>query len=809
MTSVDEIGSAYQCIGAGSNCHTVDITVKGFTGGDSCEDENDYYAFSFVVDECVPSVLEETNYSAILSCDSEKLYFEYYTGCLDCICEMETYTYEYYSDFDDNSDDDLNGFIVHDNNNNNDQDYNAETDEEYQAPSDDSDTDIQMINQNQAHHDSTEILNENNKRKRNFSDFEPNLKRRKLQLTDDRLTQIVNEHFLEKTRQLKKQRTLIVVPLCILEQWFNEIDKKAPGEFNILKYHGNERRKLKLRDLLKYDVVITTYDIICFDYNRGNDEKYENTFFSHKMKGFFYRIVLDEAHIIKNCNSWKARACAVLGKNGCKMRWVLTGTPIQNGLCDLFSLGRFLRYPQFYHLSIFKNVFWIKGNKGQYRSRETRLKILSFLSVVMLRRLKSEVIDNIVSKTEEWIEVELDNDTRMLYDKYESDARSDLEYHIQCGNVQQHWNTILIQLMRLRQICSNPDIAMGIQGMCKYCGDEVDKPYKIMKCGHLFCAEHLEVIEGKCPMILCKVEFDEWSDDIIDLPNRRPYFSKRWRDFMELNHGIFTMELLNKKFGNDIAFIINTYLYENNNKIKDMNAYVIRRRITKAKGEYANINMNSGEWNEIYENVEWNKEFKDDKMNGYENNYIFPAPYEYTFIPTAKTKILIKKILMIRRDKPKDKILIYSQWTTMLNLIEFVLNKYDIGYYRYDGSLSYDTRVNIIKDFKEGFSDKNVLLISLKCGAVGLNLETANHVMFVDLWWNPAIEAQAIDRVHRIGQKKHVYVTRFVIKNSVQDRMLKIQDEKKECADFALNGAKLLSSANGMNIDIVRRLFGE
>lgn len=143
----------------------------------------------------------------------------------------------------------------------------------------------------------------------------------------------------------------------------------------------------------------------------------------------------------------------------------------------------------------------------------------------------------------------------------------------------------------------------------------------------------------------------------------------------------------------------------------------------------------------------------------------------------------------------------------MLALIEFVLQKYGIGYLRYDGGTKYSERKEILDEFKRGHR-KKVLLISLKCGALGLNLMAANHVIFIDLWWNPAIEAQAVDRVHRIGQKKHVHITRIVIRDSVQDRMMEIQREKQDTADFALLGAKALNSSSGESVRILRRLFG-
>ncbi|KAF9371002.1 hypothetical protein CPC16_003347 [Podila verticillata] len=80
----------------------------------------------------------------------------------------------------------------------------------------------------------------------------------------------------------------------------------------------------------------------------------------------------------------------------------------------------------------------------------------------------------------------------------------------------------------------------------------------------------------------------------------------------------------------------------------------------------------------------------------------------------------------------------------------------------------------------------SVMLISLKCGSLGLNMTVANHVVMMDPWWNPAIENQAIDRVHRIGQKREVFVHRLCIPETVEDRILDLQAKKQALADGAL-----------------------
>ena len=124
------------------------------------------------------------------------------------------------------------------------------------------------------------------------------------------------------------------------------------------------------------------------------------------------------------------------------------------------------------------------------------------------------------------------------------------------------------------------------------------------------------------------------------------------------------------------------------------------------------------------------------------------------------------------------KSVVFSQFTSFLSLIEPVLTQANMRFLRLDGSTSQKARAAVLAEFKE--SPKfTILLLSLKAGGVGLNLTTAKRVFMMDPWWSFAVEAQAIDRVHRMGQEDEVKVYRFIVKNSVEERMLKVQERKK------------------------------
>ncbi|KZT05039.1 uncharacterized protein LAESUDRAFT_656488 [Laetiporus sulphureus 93-53] len=132
-----------------------------------------------------------------------------------------------------------------------------------------------------------------------------------------------------------------------------------------------------------------------------------------------------------------------------------------------------------------------------------------------------------------------------------------------------------------------------------------------------------------------------------------------------------------------------------------------------------------------------------------------------------------------------DKIIVFSQWTSMLDLIETLFSRYGIRSLRYDGKMSRGAREEVLMQFRKPGGLK-VALISTKCGGVGLNLVSANRIVNMDLGWNYASESQAYDRVHRLGQDKEVFVKRLVVRDTIEQRMLKLQETKVGLAEAAL-----------------------
>ena len=132
------------------------------------------------------------------------------------------------------------------------------------------------------------------------------------------------------------------------------------------------------------------------------------------------------------------------------------------------------------------------------------------------------------------------------------------------------------------------------------------------------------------------------------------------------------------------------------------------------------------------------------------------------------------------------RVLLFSQFTSMLSILEKELNELGLETFYLRGSTKPQDRLTMANAFNEG--EKDVFLISLKAGGTGLNLTGADTVILYDLWWNPAVEEQAAGRAHRMGQKKVVEVWRMIAEGTVEEKMNSLQQEKRELFQKVIQG---------------------
>lgn len=137
-----------------------------------------------------------------------------------------------------------------------------------------------------------------------------------------------------------------------------------------------------------------------------------------------------------------------------------------------------------------------------------------------------------------------------------------------------------------------------------------------------------------------------------------------------------------------------------------------------------------------------------------------------------------------------EKVLIFTQFTEMGNLLKhFITERFGEAPLFYHGGCSIKRRKEMVDTFQSNHAD-NIFILSLKAAGTGLNLTAASHVIHFDLWWNPAVEAQATDRAYRIGQKNKVMVHRFITKNTFEERINEMIQSKKTLADLTVGAGE-------------------
>lgn len=567
--------------------------------------------------------------------------------------------------------------------------------------------------------------------------------------------------------------TLVVAPMSLLAQWESEAVKaSAQGTLKSLVYYGSEKAA-NLQNLCceanaasAPNLIITSYGVVLSEYNQvaacGGDRGSHGGLFSLD----FFRVILDEAHFIKNRQSKTAKACYEISA---QHKWVLTGTPIVNRLEDLFSLVHFLRVEPWSNFSFWKTFITVPfESKDFIRALDV---VQTVLEPLVMRRTKDmktpdgQALVPLPPRTIEIEELELSKQEREVYDYIFTRAKRTFNATIEAGTLLKSYTTIFAQILRLRQSCCHPvltrnkaiaaeeeeaaaasDVAQGLandmdlQELIERFTSDTDSGEQDV--ANKFGAHVLKEIQSQanneCP--ICSEE-----------PMVEPAVTGCW-------HSACKQCLLD---------------YIEHQKAKQTLPLCFNCREP--------INQR-----DIFEVVH----HQDDD----EDLYSATQPGETSTPPrislrrigtssSAKIAALVSHLKALRVTNPGTKSVVFSQFTSFLDLISPALTQANIPFLRFDGSMSQKARAAELTQFALATAKKNghgtVLLLSLRSGGVGLNLTAAKRVFMMDPWWSFAVEAQAIDRVHRMGQDEEVKVIRFVIAGSIEGRMLKIQDRKK------------------------------
>jgi len=159
---------------------------------------------------------------------------------------------------------------------------------------------------------------------------------------------------------------------------------------------------------------------------------------------------------------------------------------------------------------------------------------------------------------------------------------------------------------------------------------------------------------------------------------------------------------------------------------------------------------------------------------------LLPIEEQQNCTESIKTEMLLQELHNILGN---HKAIVFSQFSSMLNLLAGECDQQSIAYFHFDGQTPPAKRSEMVDAFQQKDCTTNLFLISLKAGNTGLTLTAADYVFLFDPWWNTAIEQQAIDRTHRIGQTKNVFAYKLICKDTIEEKIINLQLRKKQLAE--------------------------
>ncbi|KAL2106050.1 hypothetical protein VUR80DRAFT_7378 [Thermomyces stellatus] len=539
--------------------------------------------------------------------------------------------------------------------------------------------------------------------------------------------------------------SLVLVPPVALLQWVSEIDSYTNKALKTFVFHGTNQntKSIKPHELRKYDVVMMSYNSLEAMYRRetkGQVKKKDNddsTIEVHKTDSVihkieFHRIILDEAHGIKTRNTSTAKACFALKG---EYRWCLTGTPLQNVIGEYFSLIQFLR----------------------------------------VRPFSSYLCRNCPCELENWMM----NEEKICVCKHSALAHvcvfnqeilSPIQRYGRTGTGARAFDRLLlltdhIMLRRLK----------------KYHTESMELPVKKLEITRQFFSESENEIVSKVTEDARRT-FETYVMDGQLLQNYANIFSL----IMQLRQTADHPDLLSKKNAEGNQNILECCICES--PAEDPIVSKCHHHFCRSCARSYLDNISEPECPRCHVPLSIDiaqAEIEQDQMLLKKTSIVNRIQME-NWTSSTKIELLVHELYQLRSQSATHKSIIFSQFTSMLQLIEWRLRHAGFTTVMLDGSMTPAQRNASIKHFMDNV-DVECFLVSLKAGGVALNLTEASRVFLVEPWWNPAVEWQSADRCHRIGQARPCIIKNLVIEDSVESRMVLLQEKKTMMIHSTMN----------------------
>lgn len=563
--------------------------------------------------------------------------------------------------------------------------------------------------------------------------------------------------------------TLLVVPLSAVNNWVFQI--KEHLRENALSYyvfHGSSRTT-DVEELSQYDLVITTYSIVLSELSgRGSKRG-----MSPLTKMNMFRIVLDEAHTIREQSAAQTQAIFKLKS---QRKWSVTGTPIQNRLDDLFSVTKFLGLFPYDDRARF-------GMHILSRFKTGDATVLASLRVLVdsftLRRVKDKI--DIPARNDKIITLTFSESEKQLHEFFRKE--SNVMMRVIAGEDKtkmkgRMYHHILKAMMILRQISAHGKELLDhedrerIKGLSVH--DAIDleegggndtRGVSDKKAYEIFTLMQ-ESSADLCAM--CQTRLEEPSSDNGSTDRKAP---------MAIVLPCFDVLCPDCFSGWKQAFDA-----QSNSSQYDVKCQVCDGWIPAS---YSTITLAGLEDYEMNEAQAKQSRRQGKTLGEYEG-------------PHTKTKALLSHLQATAEEsKQLDsserpiKSVVFSSWTSHLDLIEQALKDNGMaGFTRLDGTMTLAARNKALREFHSNNSI-TILLATIGAGGVGLNLTAASHVYIMEPQYNPAAVAQAVDRIHRLGQTREVTSVQFIMKDSIEEKIYDLARKKQQLADLSMGRGKL------------------